>query len=211
MEEQLSGIGEYRRENPNRFTREQFDALERELQHPQKGIISDEYLDYKFWCQGLPSRQECFAAYLRDEVLPSRKLHILEVGCGRYARLSVLLAEMGHQLTCMDPGAELVEDAEIEVRREAFHYMNVDLKGYDFVVAQEPCDAAEHIVRACSSRQVPFVVVLCGVPHKRIDGGMPEDIYEWYAYLAGIEPLHTRLDYVKLYPKMSVAVIRSED
>lgn len=210
MEKQLSKIEEYRKENPNRLAVEQFEALKKEILRPQKGLISDEYLDYKFWCQGLPSRQECFAAYLRDEILPPQGLHILEVGCGRYARLSVLLKGMGHRVTCMDPKAEPFEDTGIEVRKEAFLYENVDLKGYDFVVAQEPCEATEHIVRACTGQQVPFAIVLCGVPHKRIDGGMPEDVYEWYGYLAGIDPEHTKLDYVRMYPKMGVAVMRSE-
>lgn len=210
MGEQLSKIEEYKKENPNRLTAEQFAALEQEILHPQKGIISDEYLDYKFWCQGLPSRQECFAAYLKDEILPHRELRILEVGCGRYAGLSVLLKGMGYRMTCMDPKAESVEDEEIEVRKEAFFYENADLRDYDFVVAQEPCDATEHIVRACTGQKVPFVIVLCGVPHERISGGMPEDVYEWYNHLARIDPVHTRLDYVEMYPKMGVAVIRSE-
>lgn len=209
MTEKRSKLEEYKKENPNRLAAEQFEALEQEILHPQKGIISDEYLDYKFWCQGLPSRQEWFADYLKDEILPLRELHILEVGCGRYAKLSVLLKGIGHRMTCMDPKAEPVEDAEIEVRREAFHCENVDLKGYDFVVAQEPCEATEHIVRACTRQQVPFAMVLCGVPHERISGGMPDDVYEWYDYLAAIDPEHTRLDYVRMYPKMGVAVIRS--
>ncbi len=211
MGEQLLKIEEYRKENPNRLAAEQLVSLEQEILHPRKGIISDEYLDYKFWCQGLPSRQECFAAYLKDEILPPRELRILEVGCGRYAKLSVLLKGWGHVMTCMDPRAEPVEDAEIVVRREAFLYENVELKDYDYVVAQEPCDATEHIVRACTGRGVPFAIVLCGVPHERIGGGMPKDVYEWYACLAGIDPVHTRLDYVELYPKMRVAVIRSEE
>lgn len=209
--EKRSKLEEYKKANPNRLVPEQFEALEREILHPQKGIISDEYLDFKFWCQGLPSRQEGFAAYLKNEILPPRDLRILEVGCGRYARLSVLLKEMGYRMTCMDPKAEPVEDVEIEVRREAFLCENVDLKGYDFVVAQEPCEATEHIVRACTCQQIPFAIVLCGVPHERICGGMPEDVYDWYSYLAGIDPEHTSLDYVQMYPKMGVAVIRSEE
>lgn len=206
MEEYISKLGEYGQENPNRLAAAQLAALEQEVRHPKKGIISDEYLDFKFWCQGLPSRQEWFAAYLRDEVLPPRSLRILEVGCGRAARLSVLLAEMGHRVTGMDPKAE--PWAEIEVKQEAFHYENTDIGGYDLVVAQEPCEATEHIVRACSRCRVPFVVVLCGVPHELICGGMPGDVYEWYDYLAEIDPEYTQLDYVRMYPKMGVAVIR---
>ncbi len=109
---------------------------------------------------------------LEQELLPEGRLHILEVGCGSYPRLSLLLKAQGHSLTCMDPGAELVEEEGIEVRREAFDWESVDLGGYDFVVAQEPCEATEHIVRACTGQRVPFAMVLCGVPHALLCGVM---------------------------------------
>ncbi len=206
----MSRIEEYGKVNPHRLTEEQLAVLEQEILHPRKRLISDEYLDYRFWCRGLPSRQECFAACLKEKYLPPRKRRILEVGCGRYAGLSRLLKEMGHRMTCMDPRAEPMEDGEIEVRKEAFLFESADLKDFDYVVAQEPCDGTEHIVRACISQRVPFVIVLCGVPHEKIGGGMPGDVYEWYAYLAGIAPAHTELEYVEMYPEMGVAVIRSE-
>lgn len=211
MEERALHMEEYRKVNPNRLTQEQFAALEQEILHRREGTISDEYLDYKLWCQGLPSRQECFAAYLKDNILPAGKIRILEVGCGRYAGLSVQLKKMGYRMTCMDPRAETAGAEGIEVRRETFFYKNADLKDFDFVVAQEPCDATEHIVRACVSQKVPFIIALCGVPHERIGGGMPKDVYEWYAFLAKIDPNGTILECVEIYPKMEMAVIRSRD
>lgn len=207
--EDVSRLKEYRKENPGRLSAEQFEALEREILHPKKGTVSDIRLDFRFWCQGLPSRQEWFASYLKEEILPAGKLHILEVGSGRYPRLSVLLKAQGHRMTCMDPKAEPAEDTEIEVRKEAFDCASIDLAAYDFVVALEPCEAAEHIVRACTRQHVPFVVVLCGVPHELICGGMPEDVYEWYDYLAEIDPEHTKLYYAQMNSKMGIAVIRS--
>lgn len=209
MEEVLLGIEEYRRINPNRLTEEQLAALEQEIEHPQKGTVSDEYVDYRFWRRGLPSRQRLFATYLKD-ILPDGQLRILEVGGGRNAGLSVLLRDMGHRVTCMDPRTEPSAGEEIEIRREAFHWEKADLREYDYVVAQEPCQATEHIVRACSGQKVPFIVALCGVPHELIRGGMPEDVFAWYDYLEQIDPEHTRLDYVQIYPGMNVAVIRSK-
>lgn len=205
--EQISFL-EYKKENPNRLIQEQFAALEQEIQSPEKETISDEFLDFKFWCQGIPCRQEWFAIYLKNEILPKKQLHILEVGCGRYAKLSVLLAKMGYKLTCMDPKAEPVEEADIKVQKEEFHYKKTDLTPYDFVVAQEPCEATEHIVRACSLQKVPFIIVLCGVPHKQIFGGMPEDVYQWYHYLADIDTEHTKLFIQELYPRIKTAVIQ---
>lgn len=208
MTEEIIKLEEYKKENPNRLSEEQFEALRQEVLQPEKGTISDERLDFRLWRQGLPSRQEYFAAYLKDEILPEGKLRILEVGCGKYPKLSVLLSKMGYRMTCMDPRVEPAEDEEIEVRKENFHYENVDLSGFDFVVAQEPCEATEHIVRACTRERVPFLVALCGVPHELICGGMPEDVFDWYDYLEGIDEAHTRLYYTKLCPNMTVAMIR---
>lgn len=170
--EDLSRLAEYKKETPGWLTEEQFEILEQEILHPKKGTISDTRLDFRLWCEGLLSRQEWFAAYLAEKLLPEGRLHILEVGCGSYPRLSLLLKAQGHSLTCMDPGAELVEEEGIEVRREAFDWESVDLGGYDFVVAQEPCEATEHIVRACTGQRVPFAMVLCGVPHALLCGVM---------------------------------------
>ena len=208
MTEEIISFSEYKKENPNRLTKDQFTALQQEIIEPQKETISDEYLDFKFWRQRIPCRQDWFAANLQNEVLPEKQLHILEVGCGRYAKLSVLLAKMGYKLTCMDPKAEPIEVAKIKVRKEEFHYKKTDLTTYDFVVAQEPCEATEHIVRACSLQKVPFLIVLCGVPHKLISGKMPADVYQWYNYLADIDAEHTKLFVQKLYPRINTAIIK---
>lgn len=207
MEEKLAGLEEYRKMNPNQLTQEQLAALEWELERPRKRTVSDELVDYRFWRRGLPSRQELFATYLKS-ILPPGRLRILEVGSGRRARLSVLLHDMGHGVTCMDPKAEPVDEG-IEVRREIFHWEKEDLGKFDYVVAQEPCEATEHIVRACSRQRVPFTVALCGVPHELIGGGMPEDVYAWYDCLEEIDPEYTRLEYIQIYPGMDVAVIHS--
>lgn len=123
----ISRLGEYQKENPNRLTEEQFEILKQEILHPAKETISDECLDFRFWCEGRPSRQEWFATYLKNEILPEGKLRILEVGSGRYPRLSLLLRAQGHSMTCMNPKAEPVKEEGIQVRREAFDWEHTKL------------------------------------------------------------------------------------
>lgn len=53
-------------------------------------------------------------------------------------------------------------------------------------MAQEPCDAAEHLIRACKIQKKNLILTLCGVPHARLDGKMPEDVFEWHDYLKEI-------------------------
>ena len=70
--------------------------------------------------------------------------------------------------------------------QEAFHYENTDVSGYDAVIAQEPCEATEHIIRACLMATKPFIISLCGIPHALISGEMPETLNEWHEYLLAL-------------------------
>lgn len=210
---------EYASENPNELTREQLEAIRNEMKHPVPGIISDEYLDFKLWCRHMPSRQECFADFIEKMFPLEHGKKMLEAGAGRTARLSRLLAEKGYQMTAMDPllevggapDAEADQDkaagARVERIQAAFDYRTVDLTGFDCVVAQEPCEATEHVIRAATGQGVPFIMVLCGVPHKLISGEMPEDVYAWYDYLQEIAGEAAVLIYDPLYGKSKTAVM----
>lgn len=210
---------EYTGKNPNELTRAQLKALENEMQNPMPGILSDEYLDFKLWCEDMPSRQECFADLIEKLVPLENGKKLLEVGAGRTARLSRLLAERGYQMTGMDPllevgGAPDEETdagksvyANVECIQAAFDYQTANLTGFDCVVAQEPCEASEHVIRAATEQGVPFIMVLCGVPHRLISGEMPEDVYAWYEYLQEIAEETATLIYYPLYGKSKTAVM----
>lgn len=247
---ELEQLVQYRVDNPNELTKEKLDALEQEIRHPREKVLSDEYLDFKLWCRGYPSRQEAFAEYVERELKIERSASVLEVGGGRTGRLSRILAGKGYHMTCMDPkleggtehglsgqgGAEYrlpgqgetgyglpgqrnagyglpgqnnVQPGSLRFVRKAFDYRSTSLEDYDWVIAQEPCDATEHIIRACLEQGVPFFITLCGVPHRRISGEMPGDVWEWYAYLHHIDVELTRYEILKLYEMARVAVIRS--
>lgn len=79
----------------------------------------------------------------------------------------------------------------------------------DCVIAQEPCDATEHIVRACTSQNIPFLMTLCGVPHKLISGKTLRSVNEWYDYLVNIANDKVKLRYITLNPILTTPILKS--
>lgn len=180
-------LEEYRKLNLIELTEEQFGKIERDMSESESDTISDEYLDFKLWCLGMPSRQEYFAKYLVKKLHRKKAQRILEVGCGRTFRLSKILALEGFWMTCMDPEIVLPElSMEKIVCLKTRFDLHCDLSNFDFVVAQEPCDATEHVVRACVTQNKPFIMSLCGAPHMLMSGKKPKDVYEWYECLVNI-------------------------
>lgn len=202
-------LEEYKKKNPNELTDEQFEKIKDEMENPKSKIISDEYFDLKLWCLGYPSRQESFAEYVAKRLKRKNVKKVLEVGCGRTYRLSRILDKKGFEMTCIDPKVEKLSacESDITAKKEIFDF-KYDLSDYDCIVAQEPCDATEHIVRACIEQNKPFIMTLCGVPHTLISGEEPENVYEWYAYLLNISKENKiRLRYVALDPFLETPVL----
>lgn len=199
MEEFLGRLKEYITENPLGFTKEQKEKLVLDAVGPRKGTVCDEYVEFRLWMKGLKSRQEYFAEYVEQKLPVKTYPRLLEVGCGRTARLSRLLCAKGYKMTAIDsqlePEPENLEKPEekivrrkdavegLECRKEAFDFQKADLSRFDAVIGQEPCEATEHIIRACLAAGLPFVISLCGTPHRLINGEEPADVYSWYAYL----------------------------
>ena len=200
----------YKRLNPNELTIQQLKKIETALKHPERDNFDDELLDFKLWCQGLPSRQERFAEYLSKKLPKEPGLKVLEVGCGRTARLSRFLEQKGYVMTCIDPEVNLSYCANINGIKGKFNYQKIDLSPYDFVVAQEPCDATEHIVRACTQQNKPFIISLCGTAHRMISGEMPKNYEEWYQKLLSIAPGTMKLLYLKLDPLSITPLLKSK-
>ena len=104
---------------------------------------------------------------------------------------------------------EITSTANIEVIKDKFDYKKFDLSKYDYVVAEEPCDATEHVVRACVEQKIPFMIVLCGTPHKLISGGIHKDVFEWYEYLVNISKEDIKLRYLDWDPFTTTPLLRS--
>lgn len=204
MLEELKYFKQYKKINPNQLTEEELKDIEFEIKFHKKGLISDEYLDFKLWYQGKPSRQVCFANYI-EKYLPLNK-RILEVGCGPQAKLSYILAEKGYHMTCIDPKIN-TEYQNITMIKDSFDYRTIDLSHYDYVIAQEPCEAAEHIIRACIQQNTPFIIVLCGVPHPLINGYLFDDVLDWYEYLYRLTNKKGRFKYIKLSPEITSFIL----
>lgn len=202
-------LDDYKKENPNELTEEQLKKIEDEMEKPKEKTISDEYFDFKLWSLGYPSRQESFAEYVAKRLARKNAKRILEVGCGRTYRLSRILEEKGFEMTCIDQKIEVFTrgQSKIKTKKEKFNY-TYDLSDYDYVVAQEPCDATEHIVRACVEQKKSFIMTLCGVPHTLISGKNLENVYEWYEYLLNISKENDiRLRYVSLVPLLKTPIL----
>lgn len=200
----------YKQNNPNELSPEQFRKLEKEFTTIlTSSTVSDEYLDFMLWMHKLPSRQELFAEFLSKKLPKDHSIQVLEVGGGRTHRLSRLLSQSGFNLTCIDPKLDLTIKSSVKLLKECFNYKTFDLSPYDYVVAQEPCDATEHIVRACVNQKIPFMISLCGVPHKLISGKMPASAYEWYDYLVNISRDEVKFRSLKLCPLTQTPILKS--
>ena len=199
----------YKKINPHELTALEFVQLEKELLKPNSKLDSDQHLDFLLWCNGYPSRQELFAKYLIKFLPQKTGTKILEVGCGRTAKLSRILSEKGFLMTCIDPKVNSSFLNGVTSIKAKFNYQKFDLSEYDFIIAQEPCDATEHIIRACITQNKPFMISLCGTPHKLLSGETPTSYEDWYNYLWKIAKDKTRLFYVSLDPFSKTPIIRS--
>ena len=201
-EDLLQLLQEFKKINPCEFTQEQFEKVETNILHPRGRTVYDEYLDFKLWVNGLKTRQEYYSEFV-EMILPIEKYHsLLEVGCGENAMLSRVLVKKGYRMTAMDPklNLEKTKVEEITGIKDVFEWDKADISKYDAVIAQEPCEAAEHLIRACKIQKKNLMLTLCGVPHTRLDGIMPEDVFAWHDYLKEIGGENCKLVRNKMIP-----------
>ena len=176
--------------NPLEFSERRMQLAENDFYRPRHGLVSDEYVEYVLWAEGTPARHEQFGEFLLPTIKANGWRSLLEVGCGEAALLSRYL----YDRLCNDVSITAVDQSEITCRHPKIRLMQKtftgaeDLTGYDAVIALDPCEAAELIVKACTEQNVPYCVVLCGVPHRRLTGELDEDAYGWYAYLISTYP-----------------------
>ena len=199
-------IDQYEEENPLKLTTEQFLKLRKEIENTDSNVISDEVIDFVFWAEGLPFRQEIFAKYV-CKFLPMNA-SILEVGCGRTGKLSRILKDKGYNISCMDPKIDFAYLKNINSFKELFN-LETDITKYDYLIAQEPCDATEYIVRACVAERKKMIMSLCASPHILINGTMPSSYEEWYSYLQNISLDNLRLRYANLDPFISTPILKT--
>jgi len=198
----LEQFQDFRKENPLDFDCVQMKKIESDIRMPRDGVVCDEYVEFILWTRGLKSRQEYFAEYVTTLFPVEQYKNLLEVGAGSTARLSGLLSEKGYQMTAMDPqlAPGRVKSEQVRCRSDFFIFGRSEIDAYDAVIAQEPCEATEHIIRACTAVHKDFVISLCGAPHQMINGEMPEDVYEWYFRLKKIAGKECTLAVPELIP-----------
>ncbi len=188
-------LNQYIAENPNNLTPTQFDRIVDDLMsNGSSGTIHDETYDFYQWLDGKPGRQEQFYKFIKHNYESFFGKNVLEVGCGRTAALSQMLSRH-FKMTAIDPLLEVSEKPGIEYIK-AYFTQNTPIWDYDLIIGLEPCDATEHIIRSCLKREKEFIVVLCGTPHKRLDGKKSRSIEEWREYLVNIDRNHLLLERV---------------
>ena len=200
----------YKHINPDELTPKQFNDLEKELRKNNSETMSDQLLDFMLWSRGLPSRQQSFAELLAKKLKKFPDAKILEVGCGRTAILSRILTKKGFNITCMDKIVDQATTEGIPTIKGLFDYRTIDLSDYDIVIAQEPCDATEHIVRACQKQNKIFFISLCGEPHKIINGKTPKTYEEWFAHLLKVSDGYAKLVWISLDPLSKTPILKSK-
>lgn len=210
MLNELIRFEEYKALNPCELTPQQLVSLEKEIKDHKSDKTSDEYADFLLWANGLPLRQERFAEYIAKRLKDKPNAKILEVGCGRLGRLSKMLAKKGFLMTGIDPKLEVSGTDSIQFYKQKFDHKTAVLDVYDYVIGQEPCDATEHIIRACLKQNKPFIISLCGSPHKLLSGGTPKTAYDWFDYLVNIAPDRLVLRYAKFDPFFITPILRSK-
>lgn len=177
-------------ENPLRFSKKRLKIALDDFYSKRKGLITDELAEFILWEKGLPARHKHFGDFLLPYIQANEWNSILEVGCGEAFLLSkYLYKELNGKtdFTVIDICEFTEDDSNITLLRTEFTGEE-NLSQYDAVIAQEPCDAAERIIKACTEQDKPFFVILCGVPHRRLTGELDNDVYKWYEYLLETYP-----------------------
>lgn len=194
MNQEVRNFEQYLIQNPNELTQEQFQKILKDVMgFGSKGTIHDETFDYLQWLKYAPGRQELFCNYLEKNYHQYFGKKVLEVGCGINAKLSRLLSR-NFIVTAMDPALQKTNSKRITFVKAPFDYQSTSIEDYDLIIGLEPCDATEHIIRSCVQHQKEFIVVLCGVPHRKLNGTMPKSMMDWYRYLVSIDKAHLRLE-----------------
>ena len=183
-------FAEFIKDNPLKFSNHRMELVRKDFYGQHHGTVSDEFADYVLWAEKLPARHEKFGTFLLPIIRDNRWKSILEVGSGENALLSLFLRNMLEEnikITAMDKCVITCDNPNINIINREFTCKE-KLTDYNAVIAQEPCDAAEPIIRACTDQNIPYCVILCGVPHTRLTGILDTDVYEWYAYLIKTYP-----------------------
>lgn len=183
-------FAKFTEDNPFKFSELRMELARKDFYGQHRGTVSDEFADYVLWAERSPARHEKFGTFLLPIIKDNCWKSILEVGAGENVLLSLFLHNMlgeNIKITAMDKCRIICDNSSINIISREFTGTE-DLTDYDAVIAQEPCEAAELIIRSCTEQSVPYCVILCGVPHKRLTGVLDTNAYEWYAYLLETYP-----------------------
>lgn len=195
----MNTLDQYLRLNQERFNEKEKKALKGQFKSffivNTTNAIPDELYDFLVYAELADiSRAEYFGKYIIQKYPVDEFPNILDVGAGRMCRLSQYLLGKGYSVTAMDPNIRLrageVPGLRIVKKRfvcdeQTRGNRGTDISPFSAVVALEPCEAAEAIIRKCGGRK-PFEVLLCSEAHSALNGRKFSTCDEWYDYLGSI-------------------------
>ncbi len=193
----------YLQKNPYRFNKQEKEKFLKGLQEWLDGkseTIDDEVYDFLL-DMGLykkERREDEFISFINQKYGIIRFSKILDVGAGRMCKLSQALAKYGNTLYAIDPNIRLLPDEARKmgiktIKKEFFicdefakSGRGTNIQNVDYIFGVEPCDATEHIIRQGLKYDKPFDILLCGAPHKGLNGKTFDSYEDWYEYLESI-------------------------
>lgn len=101
---------------------------------------------------------------LVNEIIPSNKLNIYDVGPGSIPATSIIIGEKAKSVTAFDP--------KIVIPKHTLSNMNVtrindiftkqtSLENADMIVGKYPCNAIIQMVQNCASTNTPYLIKMC--------------------------------------------------
>ena len=156
-------------------------------------------LIYDFFAYGglLPSRHELFADFITGKHLPKDFKRVLDVGAGKHCPLSEILATRGYLVKSIDPEILLNDNSAVQkgfiIEKGLFlcdefapDGIGTNISDFDLIVAMQPCQATEHIIRQCTKYNKPFVIKLCADSHPCLSGEENATFKQWFSHLESI-------------------------
>ncbi len=199
-----------------------FDHYMKLIESHQTGrvVMYDEMIDFFDYINHTPHRYESFARKLSRSYPPKSYPKVLNVGCGMILELDIELIKRGYEVSSMDPKVldkeELIqlrkklkemnllkdiykeEIDKLSLYKQTFDYQVDHVSDYDLCIGLEPCEATEHIIRACLKENKDFMIGLCASAHDALDGTKFKDFRDWYKYLRLIDPERVELQEIEL-------------
>ena len=156
----------------------EYEYIKKNIMHIEKNFMYYPFVAREIYDKlGLMKDEENvyhrFAEFVR-ELYDITDMSILEVGGGVYPTFAERISTQAGKVTVYDPRLSKHQKStdKLKLVRRNFN-KNMNLNGYDLVLALMPCKGAEAVLDACVEQDKDFIVGLC-------EGGPHGDCFDFY-------------------------------